>query len=90
MNWIFVTSQKENRNILKLQCIHSSFVGHVCVAHLFAGLIHEMDTTSVVERLNIATSLFVVSVRFYLHVFNRWWIEGQLRDWCNEFVIEKW
>ncbi|XP_031634279.1 gamma-tubulin complex component 5-like isoform X2 [Contarinia nasturtii] len=63
--------------------------GHVCATHLFAGLIHEMDTTSAVERLNIAASLFLISIRFYLHVFNRWWIEGQFKDWCSEFLIQK-
>lgn len=64
--------------------------GHVCVAYLFAGLIHEIDTTVGVERINIAASLLLVSIRFYLHVFNRWWIEGQFKDWCSEFLIEKW
>lgn len=64
--------------------------GHVCVAHLFAGLIDEMDATVGLERINIAASLLLVSIRFYLHVFNRWWVEGQFKDWCSEFLIEKW
>lgn len=63
--------------------------GHVCVAYLFASLINEMDTAAIVERLNIAASLFLISIRFYLSVFNNWWIEGRFKDWCSEFLIEK-
>lgn len=59
------------------------FSGHVCVAHLFAGLINVMDNTATVERLNITASLFLVSIRFYLSVFTRWWIEGQFEEWCK-------
>lgn len=66
-----------------------NFSGHVCAAFLFASLINEMETTAIVERMNIAASLFLVSIRFYLSVFNNWWIEGRFNDWCCEFLIEK-
>lgn len=49
-----------------------------------------MDATGLVERLNIAASLFLTSIRFYLSVFSRWWIEGRFSDWGSEFLIEKW
>lgn len=72
------------------KCVNFLSIGHVCATHLFAGLMHEIDTTSAVEHLNIAASLFLFSIRFYLHVFSRWWIEGQFKDWRSEFLIEKW
>lgn len=65
------------------------FSGYVCAAYLFAGLISEMETTAIVERINMATSLLLASIRFYLSVFNSWWIEGRFDDWCSEFLIEK-
>lgn len=65
-------------------------LGYVCVGHLFAGLINLMDNSATVERLNMVASLFLVSIRFYLSVFTRWWIEGKFTDWCSEFLIEKW
>lgn len=63
--------------------------GYVCAAHLFASLINEMETTAIVERINMATSLLLASIRFYLSVFNSWWMEGRFDDWCGEFLIEK-
>lgn len=65
------------------------YTGYVCATYLFASLINEMETTAIVERMNMAASLFLVSIRFYLSVFNDWWIEGRFNDWCGEFLIEK-
>lgn len=48
-----------------------------------------METAAIVERMNMTASLFLVSVRFYLSVFNSWWAEGHFNDWCCEFLIEK-
>lgn len=67
----------------------ASFSGHVCVAHLLAGLLNEMNTTALISRLNLAASLFLVSIRFYLNVLNTWLNEGRYDDWRNEFLIQK-
>lgn len=67
-----------------------SLSGHVCVAFLLASLIHEMDTAPTVHRLNMASSLLLVSIRFYLFLFNTWWNEGQFHDWQHEFLVQKW
>lgn len=66
------------------------FAGHVCVAHLLTGLFDEMNTTALTSRLNLAASLFLVSIRFYLNVVNTWLNEGRFDDWRNEFLIQKW
>lgn len=63
--------------------------GYECVIHLFGGLLHEMDSASAGQRLNIAASLFLCSIRFYFFKFDNWWSEGRFDDWRNEFVIEK-
>lgn len=63
--------------------------GHITVAHLLAGLIEEMNTTALSSRLNLATSLLLVSMRFYFNIFNGWWNEGRFDDWRNEFLVQK-
>lgn len=61
---------------------------HICTLHLLAGLTHSMDTASSLPPLNLATSLFLVSIKFYLFLFNNWWIEGRFDDWREEFPID--
>lgn len=66
--------------------LHSN---HVSTMYLVAALLIEIDTAATAECLNLASSLFLATIKFYLVLFSGWWIEGHFDDWRNEFLIEK-
>lgn len=62
---------------------------HVSSMYLLAALLKQIDTAASAEYLNLTSSLFLAAIKFYLFLFNGWWIEGRFDDWRNEFLIEK-
>lgn len=88
--------QPHIRRMQQLYAIHArcyldfrSHSNHVSAMHLLAALLKEIDTAATSEYLNLATSLFLAAIKFYLCLFHGWWIEGRFTDWRNEFLIEK-
>lgn len=84
------------RRMQQLYAIHArcyldyrSHTNHVSAMHLLAALLKEIDSAATTECLNLASSLFLAAIKFYLFSFNGWWIEGRFDDWRNEFLIEK-
>lgn len=93
---LFNDLQPHIRRMQQLYAIHvrcyldfRSHSNHVCAMHLLAALLREIDTAATAKYLNLATSLFLATIKFYLFLFNGWWIEGRFDDWRNEFLIEK-
>lgn len=93
---LFNDWQPHMRQMEQLYAIHTrccldfhSHSNHVNAMHLLAALLKEIDTAATAEHLNLASSLFFASIKFYLFLFNGWWIEGRFDDWRNEFLIEK-
>lgn len=92
----YTDMQPHIRQMQQLHTIHQrcyadfrKHSNHVSAMYLLATLINEIDTAATAEHLNLASELFVASIKFYLVLFNDWWIEGRFDDWRNEFLIEK-
>lgn len=93
---LFNDMQPHIRRMQQLYAIHvrcyldfRSHSNHVSSMHLLASLLKQIDTAATAEYLNLATSLFLAAIKFYLFLFHGWWIEGRFDDWRNEFLIEK-
>lgn len=83
--------QMQQLYAIHVQCyldfrVHSN---HVSSMYLLAALLKQIDTAASAEYLNLTSSLFLAAIKFYLFLFNGWWIEGRFDDWRNEFLIEK-
>lgn len=61
----------------------------MCSAHLYAGLLSEANRSSNPSYANLATAIFLVTVKAYITVIDKWWTDGYLDDWRNEFVVKK-
>lgn len=57
--------------------------------HLLSSLLKKVNTAPSVTYLNLAASLFLVSVKYYMTIFNNWWLEGRFDDWRQEFLVER-
>lgn len=66
-----------------------SHPNHVSAMYLLAALSREIDTAATKECLNLSTSLLLEAIKFYLSLFDGWWIEGRFDDWRKEFLIER-
>lgn len=67
-----------------------SFIpAHVCSKHLLSSLLSKTNTAPSASYLNLAASLFLVSIRYYMVIFNSWWLDGRFDDWRQEFLVER-
>lgn len=57
--------------------------------YLLSKLHNEINTASRIEYANLATSLYITSLKVYINIIDLWWTECRLEDYQNEFLIEK-
>lgn len=96
INWLMQQLEPQFKYLRNLFGIHTAcildhrhVVAHICTTHLYASLLRECTNAPNVDYANLCVAIFICTIRVYFFIIDKWWFNGYLEDYRNEFILKK-